>query len=99
MQQGVPWAAKTARREAACAGRTLPVARNALAKFGDLREARCRQTVESPGLGRICSPPLSAGLLFQGSGVLASLKWRAVRGSSRARRYGRLLRFRSQLVS
>src|SRR4051812_27131505 len=39
-----PLGCGTARREAACAGRTLPAARNALAKIGDFGEARCRQT-------------------------------------------------------
>src|SRR3954466_13909446 len=36
----------------------------ALAKFGDLGEARCRQTMSFPGLGRICSPPLGRVCYF-----------------------------------
>jgi hypothetical protein len=44
-------------------------AKKGLAKIGDFGEALDRQIKRYfPGLGRICSPPLSAGLLFRDLG-------------------------------
>ena len=43
----------------------LACGKKALAKFSEFGEALDRQIYRDfPGLGRICSPPLSAGLLF-----------------------------------
>jgi hypothetical protein len=55
------------RPEAADFRRTSQVhAKKGLAKIGDFGEALDRQNQRYfPGLGRICSPPLSAGCLFR----------------------------------
>ena len=88
--QGLPSAANSP-PEGGQPGRTLPVARNSLAKFGDLREARCRQTTEFSGFRPdMHRPPLSAGFCYfrilasrSSANCRAGLRGLGERGASR----------------
>src|SRR4051794_26207666 len=70
--KSLPWAAETARRKRRAPGAPCLWQETLLRKLAICGRLDVAKLSSSPGLGRICSPPLSAGLLFAGSGVSAS---------------------------